>query len=159
MAVDRTRPGDLPSAVPGAYVLVLDLARPCAFETRLLGTIELAPGGYLYCGSARGPGGLRARIARHLRADKALHWHIDHLTRHAAVEDVIALPGRFECELVDRLRALPGVGVPVAGFGSSDCRRCPAHLLSRPAGLGATTLARHLRVEAGRGGIGGSVTG
>ncbi|MFO8145391.1 MAG: DUF123 domain-containing protein, partial [Candidatus Syntrophosphaera sp.] len=34
-------------------------------------------------GSARGPGGLAARIARHQREPKPRHWHIDYLRAHA----------------------------------------------------------------------------
>ena len=38
--------------------------------------------------------------------------------------------------LVRALLVLPGASVPVPGFGSSDCRACPAHLVMLPAGLG-----------------------
>ncbi|MFQ6019018.1 MAG: DUF123 domain-containing protein, partial [Kiloniellaceae bacterium] len=72
-------PASLPRA-PGAYGLLLALERPCAFETRLLGPLVLAPGRYLYGGSAWGPGGIRARVARHVCDDKRLRWHVDHLT-------------------------------------------------------------------------------
>jgi hypothetical protein len=37
-----------------------------------------------------------------------------------------------------RVLRVPGAGVPLAGFGSSDCRRCPAHLAALPPG---TSLA------------------
>ena len=43
----------------------------------------LAPGCYVYAGSARGPGGIRARVRRHLRPDKTPHWHIDQVTAYA----------------------------------------------------------------------------
>jgi Uri superfamily endonuclease len=119
--------------VAGAYALLLVLGRPCAFETRLLGPVVLAPGRYLYAGSAWGPGGIRARVARHARADKRARWHIDHLTRRARFLGAFAVPGGRECDLVARLLPLPGVDVPVRGLGSSDCSICPAHLLSVPA--------------------------
>jgi len=41
--------------------------------------LDLLPGYYIYIGSAFGPGGVRARMLRHLRADKPKHWHIDYL--------------------------------------------------------------------------------
>ena len=50
-----------------------------------------------------------------------------------------ALPGAHECDLVEALRALAEVSVPVPGFGSSDCRRCPAHLLAAPTDLDVAT--------------------
>ena len=96
------------------------------------GAATLPAGRYAYCGSAWGPGGLKARIGRHLRAAKPLHWHIDQLTAAGRVLEVLARPGERECGLVARLAALAGSGFPLPGFGSSDCRRCPAHLLSLP---------------------------
>ncbi len=59
-----------PSREPGAYLLLIDLAAPLALAIPRLGVATLAPGRYVYGGSAYGPGGLRARIGRHLRADK-----------------------------------------------------------------------------------------
>ena len=69
----------LPSG-PGAYLLVLDVsvALPLGIP-RFAGT-RLEPGTYVYAGSARGPGGIRARVGRHLRKEKAVRWHVDHLT-------------------------------------------------------------------------------
>lgn len=125
----------LPAAA-GAYVLAVELPRPAALAVRALGSPTLAAGTYLYAGSARGPGGLRARIRRHLRPGKRVRWHIDHLTAAGSAASALALPGAEECELVARLLALPGMSVPVPGFGSSDCRTCPAHLLLAPRGMG-----------------------
>jgi Uri superfamily endonuclease len=120
-------PLDLPP-LAGAYVIFIDSA---GTVTVPIGgrTARLAPGTYLYCGSARGPGGIRARVGRHLKARKALRWHVDSLTAAGNIRGVIVAPEGEECDLFDRLRAVPGCTVPVAGFGSSDCRRCPAHLL------------------------------
>ena len=132
-------PASLPRA-PGAYALLLALARPCAFENRLLGPVVLEPGRYLYGGSAWGPGGIRARVARHLRPDKRVRWHIDHLTRECRCLGAFALPGGRECELVARLLPLHGVTSPVRGFGSSDCARCPSHLLALPKRLAPRAL-------------------
>ncbi|MCX7669165.1 MAG: GIY-YIG nuclease family protein [Anaerolineae bacterium] len=120
---------------PGSYVLWLSVAAPLTFEAGRLGQIALPAGLYAYVGSARGPGGLRGRLARHGRAQKRLHWHIDHLTRRAPIIgvywEVTELPA--ECRWVQRLLQLPGASAPVRGFGSSDCRcGCPAHLIRLP---------------------------
>src|SRR5262245_21907304 len=111
-------------AAPGAYLLALELRRAVVLSVRMAG--RLPPGLYLYCGSARGPGGLRARISRHMRRGKALHWHIDQLTERATVHGAWTFTDRSECALVASLADLP---MPVAGFGSSDCRTCVSHLL------------------------------
>jgi len=123
------------SREPGAYLLFVELAAPRVLDIPKLGKPILAAGRYAYCGSAHGPGGLRARIGRHLRRDKAQHWHIDRLTAAGRVVRVRAVPGGRECDLARELLALPGASVPVPGFGSSDCRACPAHLVALPAGF------------------------
>ena len=45
-------------ASPGAYVLAVELSKPIAVSIRNRSPISLAAGRYLYCGSAKGPGGL-----------------------------------------------------------------------------------------------------
>lgn len=115
---------------PGAYALVIRLRREFDAPVGALGTIHLAAGCYVYLGSANGPGGIAARVRRHLRADKRMHWHIDRLTGAGAITDIAVQRGGGECALVDHLLASEGTDVPVAGFGSSDCRQCRAHLIS-----------------------------
>nr|WP_294552809.1 GIY-YIG nuclease family protein [uncultured Rhodopila sp.] len=95
--------------------------------------VLLPAGRYLYAGSARGPGGMRARLARHQRADKTPHWHIDLLTMAGTMAGAWIFPGGDECAIVAGLGHLP---VPLPGFGSSDCRRCVSHLLAWPDGIG-----------------------
>jgi histidyl-tRNA synthetase len=127
-------------AEPGAYLLVIDLLRPLA--RALPGRANGLPAGrYAYAGSARGPGGIRARVRRHLKAAKTVRWHVDRLTNSAGVQAVLAFPGWRECDLVVVLAAVPGVTAPVSGFGSTDCRCCAAHLLALPDDLDAGGLA------------------
>ena len=129
---------DLPAAA-GAYALLLRLGEPLDLRGALL-----MPGDYVYAGSAYGPGGIRARVARHARSDKASHWHIDRLTPAAALAGVLALPGGRECDVIARIEREPRSNVPIAGFGSSDCRVCAAHLLGVPAGFDlAAYFAEH----------------
>ena len=130
---------------PGAYLLVLELDGPLALT--IAGRPgSLGPGLYAYCGSAYGPGGLGARLARHLGPDKRPHWHIDRLTAAGRVLAAYAQPGGSECALVAALRALPETRVPLPGFGSSDCRRCPAHLIEISKGI-ASPLAGLIRID------------
>ena len=117
---------------PGAYALVIELDRPCRLAIATLAPATLPAGRYLYLGSARGPGGIRARVARHLRRNKTRHWHVDHLTARGRITGVITAPGGSECALARRALKFAAVAAPLAGFGSSDCRECPAHLLRLP---------------------------
>lgn len=114
---------------PGTYLLILEAARSLSIRVGRLGTLAVRPGFYLYVGSAFGPGGLKARVERHLRADKRLHWHIDHLRRAAEIVDVwwSCDPRPREHEWAGRLSSWAGLATPMPGFGASDCR-CPTHL-------------------------------
>ncbi len=127
-------------ATGGAYLLLVDLPAPLAVDLPGRPPARLAPGRYAYCGSAYGPGGLRARIARHLRPAKRAHWHIDRLTGAGRVVAVYGLPGGRECALFASLLATPGARVPLRGFGSSDCRTCPAHLAAVPPAFDARRM-------------------
>ncbi len=115
----------------GAYVLEMRVKAPLSLCAGRLGELTVSPGRYLYVGSAYGPGGLSARVSRHLRRHgRRHHWHIDHLTAAVGVSAVWIVPGGSECQLFSQLSAAPSARVPFAGFGSSDCRRCQAHLLA-----------------------------
>jgi Uri superfamily endonuclease len=127
-------------AVPGAYALLIDLPRDLTPRLPRLGTLQLAHGRYLYVGSARGPGGIRARVRCHLRAGKSVRWHVDRLTNVAGVTMVAAVPDGDECRLFAAARAAADTVVPAPGFGSSDCARCPAHLLRLADGCDAEAL-------------------
>ncbi|MBY6241757.1 DUF123 domain-containing protein [Methylosinus sp. Sm6] len=120
----------------GAYALLLELDVPLLARAGRRSAL-LAAGRYIYCGSARGPGGLRARLGRHMRRGKSRRWHIDQLTEAGRVAGAWIAPGGDECALVRALAELP---VPLAGFGSSDCPRCRSHLLHWPQGAAAAVL-------------------
>ena len=114
----------------GAYVLMLDLERSVPLRIVTLPRIHLPPGRYAYVGSAKGRGGMRARVRRHLRTPKKPHWHIDHLTNAASLVEILAFPDADECDVVEQLLRRGRTTAPVVGFGSSDCKRCEAHLLA-----------------------------
>ena len=124
---------DMP-AVPGAYVLAVELAAPTRLRIARLGNPVLPAGLFTYVGNAYGPGGIRARVRRHLCAVKVFRWHIDHLTAVGRPLGAWPWPEGHECDLLDRLIDMPGTHIPVPRFGSSDCAACPAHLVALPDG-------------------------
>lgn len=121
--------GKLVAGRPGAYVLMLRLRRPARLRIGQMGLRTFPSGWYLYIGSALGPGGVAARVARHLRTDKRTHWHIDYLLGAGPITRVwITFDRRVrECSLARRVQSLPGVHAPVPGFGATDCD-CTTHL-------------------------------
>lgn len=118
----------------GAYALVIRLGSPVAVS---IGQTEhlLGAGWYVYAGSAHGPGGVGARLRRHFRRDKKVHWHVDRLTIAAGDILAVALEGGSECKIVDRLIRSNDFIFPQDGFGSSDCRICRSHLLQWRRGI------------------------
>jgi len=80
-------------------------------------------------GSAWGPGGLRARVGRHLRGSPHPRWHIDYVRRVAAPVAVWLAPDtHLECTWAQALLVHPALDIIVPRFGASDCR-CATHLV------------------------------
>ena len=141
---------DVIPASPGVYLLHLELFHQRVITIGKLGEFQFSPGDYLYVGSARGPGGLRSRLGRHLKGNGKGHWHIDWLR-------AASLPGGYlffetdramECTWSQAILRLPGASVPVLGFGASDCNErgepCPAHLVFFRSGLDVNLISRTL---------------
>lgn len=112
-------PGDQIPDEKGTYILVFRLKDGVKARTKY-GFTLLKPGIYAYVGSAFGPGGLKARISRHLRREKKIHWHIDWITTREEFQPVevwIVVGERMETKfaelLASRFEAVPG-------FGASD---------------------------------------
>lgn len=117
------------TCVKGVYCLLVLVPEDMSIKVGALGKKSFARGCYVYVGS--GMGGVEHRIGRHRSRDKKLHWHIDHLLRHASLVASIALQSssrEAECETVRVLAADDDARLSVPGFGSSDCR-CKSHLL------------------------------
>jgi Uri superfamily endonuclease len=112
---------------PGIYHLLIHLPQDTTIRVGKLGSFRFPAGYYVYTGSALN--GLESRIARHLRREKRLHWHIDYLLQHGRVVDVITYQTtqRLECQFNQKILSLPDCKIPVKSFGSSDCS-CPSHL-------------------------------
>jgi Uri superfamily endonuclease len=112
----------------GVYCLVL-FHGPCTIRVGALGYLQFPGGWHVYTGSAQGPGGL-VRVLRHISLagshKNTRRWHIDYLLgdrRFTLASTLCAQTTRpVECELATAVG-----GIPVTGFGCSDCR-CNSHL-------------------------------
>ena len=91
----------------------------------------LKKGYYIYVGSAFGNGGIKARVKRHLRKQKRIHWHIDHITGTEESEIIaiaLATEQQVECIISSILSSINDV-TPIFGFGNTDCKdHCESHL-------------------------------
>ena len=113
----------------GTYALILRNSEPGVIRIGALGSISARPGYYIYVGSAFGPGGLSARVSRHLNGSQKRHWHIDYLRQQMHPEAVW-----FESHAIIQehhwaatFAQADQISIPVPRFGASDCR-CTSHL-------------------------------
>jgi Uri superfamily endonuclease len=114
-------------AAPGSYLLWFHLDQPRSLQVGRHGGVVLRAGWYGYVGSAFGPGGLRARVGRHLRGAQRRRWHVDYLRAEVPVERVWFVCGmRLEHAWAAALHGHAGASA-VPGFGASDCA-CRSHL-------------------------------
>ena len=132
------KPADIP-ALPGSYALVLRLQHPINLPVGRVGVFTFPPADYVYFGSACGPGGLRARLQRHLLGSVHPHWHIDFFRNASTLHSVFFLPAHslpasslvsLECTWSQAAATALSAFIAAPGFGASDCRHgCPAHLV------------------------------
>jgi Uri superfamily endonuclease len=107
-----------------SYQLEIEIGKPIQIQVGRLGRFMFPAGRYVYTGSAKR--NLEARIERHLRQEKRLHWHIDWLLAEPGVNVVAVRRSREdECVLNQRVAGT----IVASGFGSSDCHEsCGSHL-------------------------------
>ena len=108
----------------GSYILLIKLPEEEAITIGRLPARHFHSGYYAYVGSAMG--GFKARLNRHLKANKKPHWHIDYLLQKASITGIILCETehRVECIIAQALKCQLD---SVPGFGSSDCH-CGSHL-------------------------------
>ncbi len=113
---------------PGTYAIILRCSDEDSILIGQLGEFQLRKGHYIYIGSAFGAGGVRARVMRHHRDEKARHWHIDYLREHMPMVEAWYTHDaeRREHRWVEVMTGMNLVPC-LKGFGSSDCA-CYSHL-------------------------------
>ena len=113
------------TAAKVSYQLGIEIGKAVRVRIGRLGEFLFPAGRYVYSGSARR--NMEARIARHLRSEKTLRWHIDWLLSTRGVEVTsVRRSAKDECVLNQAVRG----AIVAPGFGASDCRAgCGSHLL------------------------------
>ena len=109
----------------GDYLFITQLSEDADIVIGSKGLMHFPKGYYVYTGSAKK--NLAARLARHSRKRKNLHWHIDYLRQEADV--IAALPIRTSQDLEHELAKAVDAASQwrIDGFGCTDCH-CPSHL-------------------------------
>ena len=107
-----------------SYQLTLKISEEISIRIGRLGVFNFPAGRYIYTGSAEK--NIEQRIARHLRKEKKIHWHIDYLTTHRSVEIIeVRRSEEDECSLNQKTKGR----ITAPGFGASDCTKaCGSHL-------------------------------
>jgi Uri superfamily endonuclease len=107
-----------------SYQLTIAVSKPVMIAIGKLGIFNFPAGEYVYTGSANRY--IDARIARHLRAEKTLRWHIDYLLNvpEASVMKVAQFT-ESECAVNQRSKGR----LVINRFGATDCvHGCGSHL-------------------------------
>jgi Uri superfamily endonuclease len=105
-------------------------------------------GYYFYFGSAKGSGGLQARLLRHISMEKKKFWHIDYLRPYMDfVAAVFTMQTNQECVWCQKIQENDAFNVPVQRFGASDCySSCKAHLLYSDFLMGLNEFLEYLKI-------------
>ncbi len=128
----------------GIYVLLIVVEEDITVRIGAFETLEIPRGIYTYLGSAKGPGGLQARLARHLSKNKRLKWHIDYIlaAQPTRIDTIVFAHENYrrECILTPHLEK-SGFTHLKRGLGSSDCKSCTSHFLKCPYSMPACRKA------------------
>ncbi len=115
----------------GIYILELFAKEVFTISAKKFIDNNFPKGYYYYIGSAQK--NLKSRIERHLRKEKVIHWHIDHLTTHKSIESIIPFiiydgEKHLEAEIANNFVEYFGTQIIVKGFGNSDTKETKTHL-------------------------------
>ena len=108
----------------GSYLLLIKLNDDRYIKYGIRKNYFFKKGFYIYVGSALN--NLEKRMERHLRINKKNYWHIDFLLNFGKITNIFYRESVFkeECFIANLLKE---IFLPIADFGSSDCK-CKTHL-------------------------------
>jgi len=117
----------------GTYLLEIYAAKAFKINSKMFSGKLFPPGYYYYSGSAQK--NFSKRIIRHLKKEKNIYWHIDHITSRNSnkIKTIFILENykkEFECKVVKDLESYFNISHFVKNFGNGDCGKgCKSHLL------------------------------
>lgn len=122
----------------GIYILELFAREDFQILAKKFIGITFPKGYYYYIGSAQK--NLKSRIERHLKKEKIVHWHIDHLTTHKSIiiENPFILQNaekNVEAEIANNFVEYFDAQIIVTGFGNSDTKETKTHLFYKKSSI------------------------
>jgi Uri superfamily endonuclease len=122
-------------SLSGTYLLEIYAEEDFSIKAKKFEGVNFPKGYYYYSGSAQK--NYESRLLRHIRFEKTVYWHIDHLTTiHTNRITKIFLfenaPRETECKVVQDLIKHFNLDEQFTGFGNGDCKTCGTHLLYSP---------------------------
>lgn len=128
-----------PIPTKGVYVLVLEINEDICVDVGSLGHVCFEEGVYGYIGSAKGFGGIEARIKHHIAKDKKrLWWHIDYLTsRRDVIVKYVVYVENLAIDEEDVVRGFSSSScwsIAIPRFGSTD-KKSSSHFFECVCGI------------------------
>ena len=122
----------------GIYILELFAREDFQILAKNFIGVTFPKGYYYYIGSAQK--NLKSRIERHLKKEKIVHWHIDHLTTHNSIkiENPYILQNaekNVESEIANNFVEYFDAQIIVTGFGNSDTKETKTHLFYKKSSI------------------------
>jgi len=115
----------------GIYVLEIFAKKNFSVRIKRFADRIFSAGYYYYVGSAQK--NLKQRLTRHLKKNKIIHWHIDHITsiNTNSVKSIFLSTGskkNLECELANYFEKKLKIDSSINRFGNSDSNCSSTHL-------------------------------
>ena len=115
----------------GIYILELFAEKDFTISAKKFIDVTFPLGYYYYIGSAQK--NLKSRIGRHLKKEKIINWHIDHLTTHESIRIsnyfiIQEAKKNIEAEIANNFEVDFEAQIIVNGFGNSDTKETKTHL-------------------------------
>ena len=115
----------------GVYILEISARESFKVGIKKFRNKIFDAGYYYYVGSAQK--NLRQRLRRHIRKDKLIHWHIDHITVRpdCKIGNIFVLFGadkNMEENIANLLSLKFKLDSSIIGFGNSDSPNSKTHL-------------------------------
>jgi len=127
----------------GIYILEIFAKKDFTILAKKFIDKTFPKGYYYYIGSAQR--NLDSRLSRHKKANKKIHWHIDHLTTLYSniITNIFVFDGVIkegETYIASNFQTLFNADIIVSGFGNSDTPNTKTHLFFKKTKINSSNI-------------------